>query len=76
MMVSQSPAEALWMRRLGETYLKGSSLTTSYWERPVWWRTEMRRTERIITEDVEPSLVLSKLTSVASGPGGERDETV
>ena len=35
----------------------------------------MRMTERIITEDVDPSLVLSKLTSVASGLAGERDET-
>ena len=34
----------------------------------------MRMTERIITEDVEPSLVLDKLTSVASGLAGGRDE--
>ena len=71
-MVSQSQAEARCKRREGETYLKGSSLTTSYWERPVCWRTEMRMRERIITEDVDPSLVLSKLTSVASGRAGER----
>ena len=50
LMVSQSQAEAVCTRRLGETYLKGSSLTTSYWERPdLRWRTEMRRMERIIT---------------------------